>query len=376
MSQGSTSSTVRVVRNHRLTLLDRITAPFWNSETAIMMAGALIVGVLAGLGIVVFRQAVDLVTALCQDRGALAAGSGRWYFLLLPAAGGLLVGLWVHALKVQGPGQGVSGIMESLAYHGGRVGLRVSIARVVGAIVTLGSGGSAGPEDPSVQLGAAVGSQVGRLFRLSESRVRTLVACGAAAALAAAFKAPLSGVFFAVEILLGEFSGISVSFIVVAAVAGAAASQVFLGNHPAFAVPLYELRSPEELISYFLLGCAAAFVGVAYVRTLHWTESRFERWRFPAWLKPAVGGLAVGIIVFLGRPEIMGDSYATLGAQLRVPSGDLRLLLALIALKLASSCPSCWPSSRALSWPGSSSGSRSTPSSSRRRGSTSRRGAT
>lgn len=299
-----------------------------------MMSGALIVGILAGLGIVAFRRAVDFVTAVCQEHGAEALGSGRWYFLLLPAAGGLLVGLWVHLLKAEGPGQGVSGIMESLAYHGGRVDLRGSVARIVGAVVTLGSGGSAGPEDPSVQLGATVGSQVGRLFRLSESRVRTLVASGAAAALAAAFKAPLSGVFFAVEILLGEFSGTSVSFIVVAAVAGAAASQVFLGNRPAFTVPIYELRSPQELISYFLLGCAAAFVGVAYVRVLHWTESSFERWRFPEWLKPAVGGLAVGVIIFMGRPEIMGDSYSALGSQLRVPSGDLLLLLSLVALKL------------------------------------------
>jgi len=299
-----------------------------------MMAGALLVGLLAGLGIVVFRRTVDLATVLCQERGLEAAGGGRWYLLLLPALGGLAVGLWVHALKPQGPGQGVAGIMESLAFHGGRVDLRGSIARIVGAVITLGSGGSAGPEDPSVQLGAAVGSQVGRAFRLSEGRVRTLVACGAAAALAAAFKAPLSGVFFAVEILLGEFSATSVSYIVVAAVAGAAASQAFLGSSPAFAVPQYELRSARELLSYFVLGCAAALVGVAYTRLLYWTEQSFEDWRFPGWLKPAIGGLAVGAIAFLGRPEVMGDGYATLGATLRSPSADVLLLLLLVVAKL------------------------------------------
>lgn len=299
-----------------------------------MMAGALVVGALAGLGIVAFRRTVELVTALCQERGLLAAGGARWYLLLLPALGGLAVGLWVRAVKPQGPGQGVAGIIEALAFHGARVDLRGSIARIVGAIITLSTGGSAGPEDPSVQLGAAVGSQVGRAFRLSEGRMRTLVACGAAAALAAAFKAPLSGVFFAVEILLGEFSATSVSYVVVAAVAGAAASQAFLGSSPAFAVPQYELRSARELPSYVVLGGAAALVGVAYTRLLHRAEESFEEWRFPDWLKPAVGGLAVGVMAFLGRPEVMGDGYATLGAALQSPSNDVLLLFLLVAAKL------------------------------------------
>ena len=299
-----------------------------------MMVGALVVGVLAGLGIVAFHWAVEVATRLSQERGLEAAGGGGWYFLLLPAVGGLVVGLWLRVVRPQGPGHGVAGIMESLAFHGGRIDLRGSVARIVGAVITLSTGGSAGPEDPSVQLGAAVGSQVGKALRLSEGRVRTLVACGAAAALAAAFKAPLSGVFFAVEILLGEFSATSVSYIVVAAVAGAAASQAFLGSSPAFAVPQYELRSAKELLSYLVLGCAAALVGVAYIRLLHWAEESFEGWRFPDWLKPAVGGLAVGAIILLGRREVMGDGYAVLGAALRSPSADVPLLFLLVAVKL------------------------------------------
>lgn len=299
-----------------------------------MMAGALVVGVLSGLGIVLFRHAIECAWVLCQERLPLALGAGRWHLLLFPTLGGLVVGLWAHVVRPRGPGQGVPGIIESLAFHGGRVDLRGSLGRIIGAVITLGSGGSAGPEDPSVQLGATVGSHVGRALRLSEGRMRTLVACGAAAAVAAAFKAPLSGVFFAVEILLGEFSATSVSYIVVAAVAGAAASQAFLGSSPAFAVPQYELRSARELPSYFVLGCAAALVGVAYVRLLHWAEEGFAHWRAPGWLKPAIGGLAVGAIAFFGRAEVMGDGYATLGAALRSPTGDVALLLVLVAAKL------------------------------------------
>jgi chloride channel protein, CIC family len=304
------------------------------SDVSLMLVASLLVGGLAGLGIVLFHETVLEGTRLLGGLGKLLGSGQRVYLLLLPAAGGLLVGLWTLLLKPRGPGQGVAGIMEAVTYHGGRIDLRSALGRVAGAVVTLSSGGSAGPEDPSVQLGSTVGAQLGRVLRLSEQRVQTLVACGAAAAVAAAFKAPISGVFFAVEIILGEFSGYSITFVVLAAVAGATVSQTFLGNSPSFAVPAYELRHPAELLTYVLLGGVAACVGVVYVRLLNATEELSERWRFPNWLKPALGGLIVGGIAFAGRPEVMGVGYETLGSALSGAAPVIWLCFALTALKI------------------------------------------
>ncbi|MGE5140340.1 MAG: chloride channel protein, partial [Rudaea sp.] len=221
---------------------------FLGSQTATMMSSALLVGALAGLGTVLFRKAVDLATAVLFEGSAAWFVPSRLNLLILPALGGLAVGVWLYFVRPRGPGQGVAGIIEAAAFHGGRIDLRGSLGRVIGAVVTIGTGGSAGPEDPSVQVGAVVGSQAGRLLGMGARQIRTLVGCGSAAGIAAAFNAPISGVFFAVEIILGEFSGISVSYIVIAAVAGAAVSQVFLGSRPAFSLPGYELRSPLELV--------------------------------------------------------------------------------------------------------------------------------
>ncbi len=324
----------QILRPRMNSIFNRLVNKFWTSEMAVMMSSALVVGVLAGLGTVLFRKAVDFATGLVFEGATNPNNPSHWYLLVLPALGGLLVGLWMHVIKPQGPGQGVAGIMEAAALHGGRIDLRGSVGRVVGAVITLGSGGSAGPEDPSVQVGATVGSFVGKFLRLAERRMKTLVGCGAAAGIAAAFNAPISGVFFAVEIILGEFSGIAVSFVVIAAVAGAAVSQSFLGSKPAFTVPVYELRNPVELIFYVALGGLAALVGVAYIRVLNRTEVLFENWHIPDWLKPMLGGLAIGALAFAWRPDFLGIGYNVLQTALLNPAHDALFFFALVALKL------------------------------------------
>jgi CIC family chloride channel protein len=268
-------------------LKDRPETQFWSSEAAVMTAMALLVGLGGGLGTVAFRKAVDWATAAFLLATG-PAGFGTMGHLLLPALGGLVVGLWMFWLKPQGPGQGVAGLMEAVNLHGGRVAPRGALARVVGAVVTIGSGGSAGPEDPSVQIGATLGSIISQFFRLSEVRVRTLVGCGAAAGLSAAFNAPIAGVFFAIEIVLGEFSSAAIGYVVMSAVAGAVVSQSLLGSKPAFAIPIYELRSPLELFLYAVLGIIAALVAVLYINSLEFVEGLAERESsLPRWTRPA-----------------------------------------------------------------------------------------
>lgn len=304
----------------------------WGSETAVMTLLAICVGAGTGFGVVVFRQVLDFILA------QTVYGIGETQplmILLLPALGGILTALWMHFASREGEiGLGVAGIMEAVALHSGRIALRGSIARVVGAIFTVGLGGSAGPEDPSVQIGATLGSQVAQHLKLSPPRVKTLVGCGAAAGIGAAFNAPIAGIFFAIEIILGEFSGAAIGWVVLAAVAGAVVSQSFLGSAPAFVIPAYELRSPAELGLYLLLGLAAAFTAVLYIFLLERIEALFKRLRAPDALKPALGGLAVGALAFWGATEIMGPGYQAIGVVLRGGIHNAGFLLLLVALKL------------------------------------------
>ncbi|MGB8643775.1 MAG: chloride channel protein [Anaerolineae bacterium] len=305
---------------------------FWSSETIVMTTFALVVGSGTGLGIAVFRGLLD---GLFEWTITGWSSTFRLGLILFPTLGGLLVAAWMALMSRKGQtGLGVAGIMEAVALHAGRIDLRGSLGRIGGAILTVGLGGSAGPEDPSVQIGATLGSQLGQWFHLTEARVKTLVGCGAAAGIGAAFNAPISGVFFAIEIILGEFSAAAVGLIVLAAVAGAVVIQSLLGSKPAFQVPGYELLSPAELGLYALLGVVAAVVAFLYIRLIILLEDFFESWAIPHWIKPALGGLAVGLFAFFIRPEVLGTGYPAIGevltGQLNVPL----ILLLLVGLKL------------------------------------------
>ncbi|MCL4395209.1 MAG: chloride channel protein [Chloroflexi bacterium] len=314
------------------TLPSTAAARFWTSETAVMTTLAVIVGASTGLGIAVFRKLLDGLFALSVTG---LGGAFPLALVFIPAAGGLLVAFWMAVASRDGEtGLGVAGIMEAVALHSGRISLRGSISRIVGAILTVGTGGSAGPEDPSVQIGATIGSQVGQRLYFSESRVKTLVGCGAAAGIGAAFNAPISGVFFAIEIILGEFSGAAIGLVVLSAVAGAVVIQSLLGSSPAFLVPAYEFHNSTELLLYALLGLASAFVALAYIRILNHLEDFFQAWRIPNWIKPAVGGLAVGLLAYFIRPEILGTGYPAIGSVLGNTLRDPVILFALVGLKL------------------------------------------
>jgi CIC family chloride channel protein len=172
------------------------------------------------------------------------------------------------------------------------------VAKVVASALCIGSGGSAGREGPIVQVGAALGSSLGQWLRLSETRIRNLVACGAAAGIAATFNAPIAGVIFAMEIILGELHLGDLGNVVVSAVTAATLARVFLGESPAFAIPRYNIKTPWEILLYVLLGILAAVVAVAFIRLLYWFEDRFDHWRFPEALKPAIGGVLLGLLAF------------------------------------------------------------------------------
>ncbi|HEY64669.1 MAG TPA: CBS domain-containing protein [Caldilineae bacterium] len=290
------------------TWLDRLQPP----EEAVLIGMALIVGVGAGFGAIIFRWLIDSVHTLAFEGGQeLLRFLGRYYIILIPAIGGLFVGPLVYFFAREAKGHGVPEVMEAVALRGGRIRPVVAVIKSLASSICIGTGGSVGREGPIVQIGSALGSTVGQVLRMSDDRVRTLVGCGAAGGIAATFNAPVSGVIFALEIILGEFAVGHFSMVVIASVTASVIARVFLGDMPAFMVPEYALNTPWELFLYVLLGIIAAPVGVLFTKSLYWLEDIFDAWDFPEYLKPAIGGLGVGLLG-LFVPQVFGVGYESI----------------------------------------------------------------
>jgi CIC family chloride channel protein len=305
------------------------------SESVILGALALIVGITSAAGVWLFKRLIDLVQQLMFNLlGSTLAPLGGWTVLLLPVLGGLAVGLLLHFFVGEERHHGVAGIMEAVALAGARLRYKRIPAKAVAAAISIGSGASVGPEDPSVQIGANLGSMFGQWLHLSDERLRALAAAGAASGIAAAFNAPIAGVFFALEIILGEISGSALGVVVLSSVISAVFTQAVSGPEPAFHVPAYAFNSAWELPFYLGLGLLAGPVAALYIRLLYATQDIFHGWiKVPRWVKPAIAGLAVGGVgIFL--PQVFGVGYETIGKILNGETLGLALLLGIMLAKL------------------------------------------
>lgn len=292
----------------------------------------ILIGVFTAAGIWLFKRLIDLFHLFFY--GWCNAHLPDFLNALFPLLGGLAVG-WLVLRFIDPRGlHGVAGVMESTALCGGRLPVRSLPVKTLAAALSIGAGASVGPEDPSVQIGANLASGLGQRLRLTDARMRSLVAAGAAGGIAAAFNAPIAGVFFAVEIILGEVSGGLLSTVVLASVASAVLTQAVSGSQPAFRVPAYSFHSAIELPAYLALGLAAGLVSVVYIRLLSNARGWFERLPLPRWLHPAAAGLVVGL-VGLALPGVLGVGYGSIEAILGGHSPGVGLLLALLLAKLA-----------------------------------------
>jgi len=309
-------------------------------EHAFLIMAAVLLGVLGAYGAIGFRQLIRWTHQLTfgnheYDLATLEHMSW-WLRLALPTAGGLVVGIIVHNLAPEVKGSGIPEVMEAVARKGGAIRFRVVFTKALAAAVTIGSGGSAGREGPIVHIGSAIGSAVGRFLQVSAKRMRTFVACGAAAGIAATFNAPIAGALFAIEVVLGDMRVASMSPIVISSVVATVVSRHYLGDFPAFNVPGFELASPRELALHGVLGLVSGVLAVLFIRMLFFTADRFDRSRIPAWLRPAFGGLGVGLIA-LGLPHVFGVGYETINAALLGKTGVAVLGLALGGKMVATS---------------------------------------
>ena len=280
---------------------------------------AVIIGVLGGYGAVLFRLAIQSFQKLFYSSGAeflLIADQIPWWLkLIVPMVGGAIVGPIIYFFAREAKGHGVPEVMEAVAIHGGYIRPRVSAAKIIASAISIGCGGSVGREGPIVQIGSSVGSTVGQILKVSQDRMRTLVGCGAAAGIAATFNAPIAGVLFSVEILLGEFGVSTFSPIVLSSVTATTISRHYFGDFPAFEFPGYEMVSAWELFFYAGLGVVAGLVAVLFVITLYKTEDLFDAIPIPEYIKPILGGLIMGAtIIFL--PQTFGVGYGSINQAL------------------------------------------------------------
>ncbi len=312
-----------------------------------MVLVAIACGLAGAAGAVVFRLLIRLfqgfffggpdgvsevlaegLLAEAGDPRSVAKTLSPWLLLVIPAAGGLIVGPLVYFFAREARGHGVPEVMEAVALRGGIMRPRVVAVKILASAVSIGSGGSVGREGPIVQIGSALGSVIGQLLRVPARQLRTIVGCGAAAGISATFNAPIAGALFAVEVIVGDFAVTQFSPIVISAVVATVASRYMLGNHPAFEVPEFELQGPLELFPCMLVGVLAGLVGTAFVKILYYTEDAFGRVPLPEWSKAAVGGLCIGAMGIF-YPHILGVGYSSIGDALdgRLPITLLGILL-------------------------------------------------
>ena len=305
------------------------------SESGVILFTALIVGIGAGLGAVIFRRLIGGVHTLAYEGLAgFMEGLYPFYLLVIPALGGAIVGPLIHRFAREAKGHGVPEVMEAVALRGGRIRPRVAVVKSLASAICIGTGGSVGREGPIAQIGSALGSTVGQLFRLSDERVRNLVACGAAGGIAATFNAPIAGSVFALEVILGQFHATYFGAVVISAVVADVIAHVFEGDMRAFAVPEYILVSPWELLLYALLGLLAALTAVGFTRLLYLSEDVWDKFRFPEYLKPVLGGVLLGLVGLItpkldGFPRVFGVGYDTITQAL---FGELALQMTVVLL--------------------------------------------
>lgn len=320
-----------ILKVSRLNILLR---RFRGSEFAFGTTLAVVVGIAAGLGAVLFRWLIDSFNKLFFSGGAEVLGFlGQYYVVLLPAIGGLIIGPLIYFSRAaETRGHGVPEVMEAVATQGGRIRARVAAVKALASSICIGSGGSVGREGPIVQIGSTVGSILGQRLLLSQEWIKTLVACGAGGGISATFNAPIAGVFFAHEVILGRMLTRHFGFVVISSVVAGVVAHAFLGDYQSFRVPAYTLNSYWELLLYFVLGVACALIAVAFIRMLYKTEDVFAASNMPEYLKPALGGVAVGLIG-LYSPYLFGVGYD--GVE-RVLVGEIGLvtLVGLLLLKI------------------------------------------
>jgi CIC family chloride channel protein len=322
------NTTTAAIASDSPSWLQRRLAELKPREGQIFLALALVIGALTGLAVVAF-----IVLTERLGMRLYPVGGAPWRRVLFPVAGSLSIGYLLYRYFPNARGSGVPQTKAALFAREGRITLRTVLGKFFCTSVTLASGIPLGREGPSVQVGAGIGSVLGRLLGLRTEQVKKLIPVGAAAAIAAAFNTPLAAVLFSLEEITGDLYAPVMGAVVLASATAWMVLRVFLGDHPLFKVPQYQLVNPAEFAIYAVLGIAGGVVSAAFTKILLAIRARFLR--FPqktVWFQPVAGGLLVGLMGWF-VPQVLGVGYGFVGEALNGRMA-FQLMALLVVLKL------------------------------------------
>jgi CIC family chloride channel protein len=321
----------------------RLRLPKLEPETQFLVLAAA-VGAFGALGNEAFRSAIHWSHRIFHGRTEdllrpIGPGIEPVLVVLIPILGGVAVGLLHRLTRRNVGGYAMPSFLEAVNLKAAQLSFGRTMLRTLAAVITLGSGGSAGVEGPMASLGGGIGAVVARTRRIVGEKLRVLIACGSSAAIAAAYGAPIAGVFFTQEIVLaGNYDLQNFVRVVVASGTATVVSRALRGDEPLFAVENFRLESPVELVFYLALGLWCGILGAFFARIFYWAQGRFEDLEMAPALKPAVGGAIVGMIALVS-PGVLGDGSEVMQELVRTvssPGGEaLLLIVVLIVAKMA-----------------------------------------
>jgi CIC family chloride channel protein len=296
------------------------------SEDHIFLLLAIVIGIFAGLSVVLFRIAIDWTQLLVLGPTVHVS---PLRVLLAPTIAGLIVAALVIRVFPRVRGSGVNQTKAAVYIFDGYVPFSTVIGKFLTCAIAIGSGHSLGPEDPSLQIGAGIASKLGRALKLSRDKIRLIAPVGAAAGLAAAFNAPISAVLFVIEEVIGNWSGGVLGAIVLAAVSSVVVMRQFLGTDALFRIPPFHIEHPSELLGYVVLGVVGGGASVLLLQAIAIVRPRLQHLpRWTEYFQPALAGLLIGFIG-LRVPQVMGAGYPIIDWALHDQfSWNMLLLLA------------------------------------------------
>lgn len=312
---------------------------FFGERQPLVWLLALIVGAGAAYLAIAFRMFIGFVQlpwlgTSSESVSAAASALPWWLVLTIPALGGLLVGLFLHFVMPGRRACGVPDVIEARALTGSRITAQEGLGSALVSAVSLGMGASAGREGPVVHLGASFASVLKSLFQLPHTAQRTLLACGVAAAVSASFNAPIAGVLFAHEVILGHYALRAFVPIVISSVAATVIARLHLGDFPAFIIPAYQITSYWEFPAFALLGLVCAAVAIGFQLSVAASERVARSVDIPLWSRPLIGGLLIGAIA-IWFPQVLGVGYDSTDAALKSQFPIYLLLVLLFAKTIA-----------------------------------------
>lgn len=297
---------------------------------------AVLIGAGVGYLAILFLELIDLIqTYMLGISGAWLVDyithMPAWRVILIPAVGGLLVGLLLHHLMPGGKPKGPADVIAACEVHGGHISMREGVLATLASALSLGAGASVGREGPVVHMGAAFASWFSEKLQLSRSNVRILLGCGVAAAVSASFNAPIAGALFAQEVILSHYALKAFAPVVISSIAGTVVAHQVVGNVKAFELQAYHFASYLEFPAFAGVGVLSGLVAISFIWLILRLQKETEKLPIPVWGRPALGGVIVGVIA-LWYPEVLGVGYEATDSALNGQYA-LTMLLGLFVFK-------------------------------------------